>query len=179
MAKGLVFIHQAPAALIPHVEWTLAGISANPADIHWHKSVNVELSYWGVASYSGDRESGSTLASAFMNLKQLIFEITQERSASDPGYRWSFTPQLGMFQSSTDDAGNLLVSENQIRAAMERSGPNPLKLQRELRKLIGQSWDDELEQFRERVLVIGTEGNDGIVSAEAEGITNRQNIRSL
>ncbi|CAB4637102.1 unannotated protein [freshwater metagenome] len=110
-----------------------------------------------------------------MNLKQLTFEVIEHPGSQFSGARWSFTPSLGMFHSPTDDAGNLVVNENQLRFAMEKAGSNALKLQAEIRKLLGQAWDDELEPFRE--LVGGAEGNHGIMSAEAERVAYSQNIR--
>lgn len=82
-----------------------------------------------------------------------------------------------MFSCATDEAGNLVVNENQIRHSMEKAGSNVLKLQAELRKLLGQAWDDELENYRE--LIGGAESNYGVVTAEAERVSYSQNIRPL
>lgn len=176
MASGLVFIHHVPSGLISHVEWTLAGVCGQSPEISWTFSKEANF---GTASFEGSDEAGSILASAFMNLKQLVFEVIQYPNGPESGHRWSFTPELGMFHSATDAAGNLLFGENQIRVAMERGGQNPLRLQAELRRLLGQAWDDELEQYRERELVMRAEGNDGIVSTEAKRVANGQNIRPL
>jgi hypothetical protein len=82
-----------------------------------------------------------------------------------------------MFSCSTDEAGNLVINENQLRHSMERAGSNALKLQAELRRLLGQAWDDELENYRE--LIGGAESNHGVVTAEAERVSYGQNIRPL
>ena len=177
MSEGLVFLHLAPSALLTHVEWTISGISGNPTKINWVQNDSGLPTFRGVCSFSGPADSAETLASAFMNLKQLSFEVVRQQSSGSNGARWSFTPSLGMFHCATDEAGNLVVNENQLRLAMERAGSNALKLQAEIRKLLGQAWDDELEPFRE--LVGGAEGNHGVVSAEAERITYGQNFRPL
>lgn len=174
MSHGLVFIHHAPLALISHVEWTLAGISGAPQSIRWWESSRAEAGKSCVAKWSGADDSAAVLASAFMNLKSLVFEVTEHTSSG--GYRYSFVPSLGMFKAATDSAGNLLIGENQLRAAMENSGSNPLKLQKELRKLLGQAWDDELEEYRERALIVGAEGDNGVVPTEAEGIANGKDV---
>jgi len=174
MSNGLVFIHHAPKALLSHIEWTVAGVSGNPIQIKWSAHKEATLGFRGSCEYFGDGEAGATLASAFMNLKQLSFEIIQYPSQTESGFRWSFTPRLGMFSSATDSAGNLLIGENQLRLAMENAGSNALKLQAELRKLLGQAFDDELEIFRE--LVDGAEGNNGVVTTETKGITYSQNV---
>jgi len=177
MSNGLVFIHHAPKALLSHIEWTVAGVSGNPVQIKWSALKEASLGFRGSCEYFGNVEAGATLASAFMNLKQLSFEIIQYPSHPESGFRWSFTPRLGMFACATDSAGNLLIGENQLRLAMETAGSNALKLQAELRKLLGQAFDDELEVFRE--LVDGAESDNGVVTAEAERVTYGQNIRPL
>ena len=58
------------------------------------------------------------------------------------------TPGLGIFHSQIDSAGGMVVSEDRIRSAMESAGANAFDLHRELRLVLGQSWDDELEVFR-------------------------------
>jgi hypothetical protein len=175
MSNGLLFIHHAPKALLSHIEWTVAGVSGTPIQIAWTAHPDPTLGFRGSCNFSGESEAGATLASAFMNLKQLSFEVVQYPSPSETGFRWCFTPRLGMFGCATDSAGNLLIGENQLRLAMETAGSNSLKLQAELRKLLGQAFDDELEAFRE--LVGGTEGNNGVVTSEAERIAYGQNVR--
>jgi hypothetical protein len=177
MSEGMVFLHLVPSSLLAHVEWTISGISGNPTKINWIPNDSSIPTFRGISTFSAPTDSAATLASAFMNLKQLSFEVIKHSSPDSSGARWSFTPALGMFHSATDEAGNLVVNENQLRLAMERAGSNALRLQAELRKLLGQAWDDELEPYRE--LVGGTEGNHSVVSAEAERVANGQNIRPL
>ena len=175
MSEGLVLIHRAPSSLLTHVEWTISGISGNPSKINWIKDESSDSIFRGSVVVDFGLKDGATLASAFMNLKQLSFEVIHQCVLS--GARWSFTPSLGMFHCATDQAGNLVVGENQLRASIEKAGSNILKLQAELRKLLGQAWDDELEPYRE--LIGGAESNHGIVSAEAERVSYGQNIRPL
>ena len=175
MSEGLVLIHLAPSALLTHVEWTISGISGNPTRINWVKDDSSQNSFRGSVAVDCSLGEAATLSSAFMNLKQISFEVIHQSETS--GARWSFTPSLGMFHCATDAAGNLVVNENQLRASIERAGSNTLRLQAELRKLLGQAWDDELEPYRE--LIGGTESNHGVVSTEAEGISYSQNVRPL
>ncbi len=175
MSEGLVLIHRAPSALLTHVEWTISGITGNPIKINWIKEDSTVSIFHGSVAIDATLNDCATLASAFMNLKQLSFEVIHQSELS--GARWSFTPSLGMFHCATDEAGNLVVGENQLRSSMEKAGSNTLKLQAELRKLLGQGWDDELEPYRE--LIGGAEGNHGVVSTEAERVSYGQNIRPL
>ena len=175
MSEGLVLIHLAPSALLTHVEWTVSGVSGNPTTINWVKDDSLQTLFRGSAAVACSLEGAATLAAAFMNLKQISFEVIHQGELA--GSRWSFTPSLGMFQCATDAAGNLVVNENQLRTSVERAGSNILKLQAELRRILGQAWDDELEPYRE--LIGGAEGNHGVVSAEAERISYSQNVRPL
>ena len=175
MSEGLVLMHRAPSALLTHVEWTISGITGNPTKINWIKEDSSDSSFRGSVAIDCSLNDCATLASAFMNLKQLSFEVIHQSAHS--GARWSFTPNLGMFHCTTDEAGNLVVGENQIRTSVEKAGSNILKLQAELRKLLGQAWDDELEPYRE--LIGGAESNYGVVSAEAERVSYSKNIRPL
>jgi hypothetical protein len=77
----------------------------------------------------------------------------------------------------SDEAGNILVSENQLRFIVDSCGSNGLKLQAELRKVLGQAFDDELESYRE--LFVGSESNNSVVTAEAERVSYSQNVRPL
>ena len=175
MSEGLVLVHRAPSSLLTHVEWTISGITGNPTKINWSKDDSINSGFRGSVVIDCSLNDSATLASAFMNLKQLSFEVIHQSELS--GARWSFTPSLGMFHCASDEAGNLVVGENQLRASIEKAGSNILKLQAELRKLLGQAWDDELEPYRE--LIGGAESNHGIVSAEAERVSYGQNIRPL
>jgi hypothetical protein len=175
MSNGLVLIHCAPSSLLTHVEWTISGISGNPTKLNWVSDESKPTMFRSSASLKCSSEEAATLASAFMNLKQLSFEVIHQHAHG--GTRWCFTPALGIFSCATDEVGNLVVNENQIRHSMEKAGSNALKLQAELRKLLGQAWDDELESSRE--LIGGTESNHGVVTAEAERVSYSQNIRPL
>ena len=175
MSECSVLMHLAPSALRSHVEWTISGVAGNPTKLTWITDQSNSTHFRSFATFACSQESAATLASAFMNLKQLTFEVIFHQAHS--GARWSFTPSLGMFSCATDEVGNLVVNENQIRSSMEKAGANPLKLQAELRRLLGQAWDDELEPFRE--LIGGAEGNHGVVTAEAERVGYSQNIRPL
>jgi hypothetical protein len=78
----------------------------------------------------------------------LRFEVTEDASPGADGGRWMHTPDLGIFYAQTDSVGNVVIPEDRLRSAMEIAGSNALELHRELRLVLGQAWDDELEAFR-------------------------------
>ncbi|MEY4320777.1 MAG: hypothetical protein RLZZ471_718 [Actinomycetota bacterium] len=138
--QGMVFIHSAPRALLPHLEWTMGRILGGPVSPRWLPIGPAQFRtefHW-----QGDDFAGTDLTSQLMGWKSIRFEVTTDN------YRWSFTPKLGLFHSETDAAGNLLVNEFRLKEALQTAGSNAIELQRQMRMLMGQPWDDELEQFR-------------------------------
>jgi hypothetical protein len=133
--------------------------------------------YRALAVWEAPAGAAAVLATSFMNLKQISFEVIQQDSIYVSGYRWSYTPTLGIFSSATDEAGNILVSENQLRFIVDSCGSNGLKLQAELRRVLGQAFDDELESYRE--LFDGAESNNSVVTAEPKRVSYSQNVRPL
>jgi hypothetical protein len=147
-AQGMVFIHSAPKAVTPHVEWSIGRALGEPIRIEWTEQSVLPGALRGELFWRGKTGSGADIASALVGWQTIRFEVTEEPQAGLEGYRWAYTPTLGMFSSQIDWAGNLLVNEFKLRSAIETAGSNALELQREMRKLLGQTWDDELEVFR-------------------------------
>src|SRR5699024_5086201 len=77
------------------------------------------------------------------------YEITEEASEGSDGSRWSHTPELGIFHATTDVTGNIMVSEDRIRYAYEQANGDPSAVYHELSLALGESWDEELEPFRQ------------------------------
>jgi hypothetical protein len=166
--RGVLQIHSAPPALSPHVEWAVAGIFGVPVKLHWIDqpaapgNVRTELAWQGQPGMSGE------IASALAGWKLLRFEVTEDASAGCDAVRYSCTPTLGMFTASMSANGDIMISENRLRAVMtlaagavageelgglrELHGPaHPAlggSLEAELRLLLGEAWDAELEPFR-------------------------------
>lgn len=139
-AQGMVFIHSAHRALLPHLEWTIGRVFGQPIPMRWQPIDQDQ--FRAEFHWQGNGQHGSELAAELMGWKTLRFEVTQQ------DHRWSYTPNLGLFHSDTDEAGNILVNEFRLMNALESSGSNAIELQRQMRILIGQPWDDELEKFR-------------------------------
>ena len=69
-------------------------------------------------------------------------------TGSESGHLYMLVPGLGIYQGMTNLAGELMVSEDRIKATIEESAGNSREMQRKLRILLGQNWDDLLEPFR-------------------------------
>ncbi len=164
--RGVLQIHSAPPALSPHIEWAVAGVFGVPVKLHWIEqpaapgNVRSELAWQGRPGMSGE------IASALASWQLLRFEVTEDASPGCDAVRYSCTPSLGIFTATVSANGDIMIGEDRLRAVMtlaagaseqlgglrELHGPrHPAlggSLEAELRLLLGDPWDAELEPFR-------------------------------
>lgn len=148
LSRGVVYIHSAPRALCPHVEWAAGRALGRAVNFDWRAQPALTGTQRTEYYWEGPRGTGSDLASALRGWEHLRYEVTEDAGLGTDGGRWMHTPDLGIFYAQTDTAGNLVVAEDRIRFAMESAGSDAFELHRELRLALGQAWDDELEAFR-------------------------------
>jgi hypothetical protein len=148
IARGVVYIHSAPSALRPHVEWAAGRALGRAVNFDWREQPVLKGAFRTEFSWQGERGTGAALASGLRGWEHLRYEVTEDAGLGTDGGRWMHTPDLGIFYAQTDTAGNMVVPEDRVRAAMESAGSDAFELHRELRLALGQSWDDELETFR-------------------------------
>ncbi len=147
--RGVVYVHSAPPALCPHVEWAVGGVLGVRVTIDWTPQPAAPGTVRGELSWQADAGSGARLASALRDWMHLRFEVTEEPSAGAEGERWSSTPTLGLFHATTGVHGDILVREDRLRAALARAASDPAtSVVEEMQGLLGKAWDDELETFR-------------------------------
>ena len=148
VTRGVLFVHSAPSALCPHVEWAAGGVIGLRLSLDWIAQPAAPGLYRTELSWQGAPGMGARLTSALRGWAHLRFEVTEEPSPGVDGGRWSHTPELGIFHAVTDVHGNVLVPEDRIRAAMEAGYGDHTVMTRELDLALGHAWDDELEPFR-------------------------------
>ena len=147
--RGVVYVHSAPPALCPHVEWAVGGVLGARVTLDWTPQPAAPGTVRAELSWQADAGTGARLASALRDWMHLRFEVTEEPSAGAEGERWSSTPTLGLFRATTGVHGDILVREDRLRAALARAGSDPATdVLAEMQALLGKSWDDELETFR-------------------------------
>lgn len=146
--RGVVFVHSAPAALCPHVEWAIAGVLGGEINLDWTPQPAQTASYRAELSWQGAPGTASTLASAMRGWEHVRYEITEEASPGLEGERYMYTPSLGIFHSVMGIHGDILVPEDRIRLAMLDAEEGKASLREALDQLLGRPWDDELETFR-------------------------------
>jgi len=147
-ARGVLFVHSAPRALCPHIEWAAGRALDRAVNFQWEVQPVLKGSQRAEFYWEGARGTGAKLASALRGWEHLRYEVTEDASLGSDGGRWMHTPDLGIFFAQTDTVGNVVIPEDRIRYAMELAGSDAFELHRELRVALGQAWDDELEAFR-------------------------------
>ncbi|GAA3670005.1 DUF3145 domain-containing protein [Arthrobacter ginkgonis] len=148
MTRGVLFVHSAPTALCPHIEWAIGSVVDQRTDLKWTLQPAAPGMYRAEIGWAGVPGTGAKLASALRGWAHLRYEVTEEASRGVDGSRWSHTPELGIFHATTDSAGNIVVTEDRIRYAYEQGAGDPAVLYQELSLALGEAWDEELEPFR-------------------------------
>ena len=148
MTRGVLFVHSAPSALCPHVEWAVgAALDARPS-LQWTPQSTEAGSWRCELSWAAPTGTGARLASALRGWARLRYEVTEEPSATADGARWSHTPELGIHHAVLGVHGDQLVGEDRLRAAVAAAEGSPEALGAALDAVLGRAWDDELEPFR-------------------------------
>jgi Protein of unknown function (DUF3145) len=146
--RGAVYVHSAPSALCPHVQWAVAGVLGVRVDPHWVPQPAAVGTYRTELAWHGAVGTAAALASALRGWSHLRFEVTEEPTASSEGARYCYTATLGIFHAVTGPNGDYLIAEDRLRSAVLRAAGGQATLEDEIDRLLGKPWDDELEPFR-------------------------------
>lgn len=147
-ARGVIYIHSAPRALCPHLEWAVGRVLGVAVNFEWADQPVLRGARRTEFYWEGPSGTGAALATGMQGWEHLRFEVTEDPTPRSDGGRWMHTPSLGIHYAQTDSAGNLVVGEDRIRYAMEVAAGDPIELHRELTVALGSVWDEELELFR-------------------------------
>lgn len=148
IARGVLYVHSAPRALCPHIEWAAGRALDRAVNFSWVDQPVLKGAMRAEYYWEGPQGTGAKIASALRGWEHLRYEVTEDAGLGTDGGRWLHTPDLGIFFAQTDTVGNVVIPEDRLRYAMDVAGSNALELHRELRLALGQAWDDELEVFR-------------------------------
>ncbi|WP_439939088.1 DUF3145 domain-containing protein [Nocardia sp. N13] len=146
--RGILYVHSAPSALCPHIEWAVGGVLGVAVSLDWTPQPAQPGSYRAELSWTGTAGTAAAVASALRGWNHLRFEITEEPTSSTEGTRFSCTPDLGIFHAITGPHGDILIPEDRLKAAVVKAALGDTTLLLEIDNLLGKPWDDELETFR-------------------------------
>jgi hypothetical protein len=146
--RGVVYVHSAPPALCPHIEWAVAGVLGTRIRFAWTGQPAAPGMMRAEVSWQGDVGTAARLASALRGWQLLRFEVTEEPSPGCEGERYSSTPALGIFHAMTGVHGDILIPEDRLRSVLSAAHQDGSDLSQHLHQLLGTAWDEELEPFR-------------------------------
>ena len=146
--RGVVFVHRAAPALTPHVEWAISAALRVPVRMQWIAQPAAPGDLRSELTWSGPSGTAAAIASALQAWPMLVFEVTEDPTAGTDGERIAHLPGRGLWRSQTSVNGDLVVSENQLRA-LAASAQTAEDFRFGIESLLGAAYDEELEVYRE------------------------------
>lgn len=146
--RGVLYVHSAPSAVCPHIEWAISNVLGGSVDLEWSRQPVETGTYRAELSWQAPAGSAASLASAMRGWERVRFEVTEEPTTSSEGARYSYTPSLGIFHALTGLHGDMLIPEDRIKAFRVKSARGEITMDEALDGLLGVAWDAELEPFR-------------------------------
>ncbi len=147
-ARGVIYIHSAPRALCPHLEWAVGGVLGRAVNFEWTDQPVLNGARRTEFYWEGPAGTGAALTTAIRGWEHLRYEVSEDPTPRSDGGRWMHTPGLGIHYGQVDSAGNVVIGEDRVRYAIEIADGDALEMQRELELALGSAWDEELEPFR-------------------------------
>jgi Protein of unknown function (DUF3145) len=146
--RGVLYVHSAPSAVCPHIEWAVGGVFGVPVRFDWIPQPIERACYRTEYSWIGSTGTAARVASALKGWQRVRFEVTEEATSRTEGERYSYTPTLGIFHAVTGIHGDIMVPEDRIKHAIALSSLSGSDVTNALYALLGRDWDEELEPFR-------------------------------
>src|SRR5450759_2354336 len=87
ITRGVLFVHSAPRALCPHVEWAAGGVLGSRLSLDWIPQPASRGLYRAEYSWQGIAGTGARLTSALRGWAHLRYEVTEEPSHGTDGAR--------------------------------------------------------------------------------------------
>jgi hypothetical protein len=145
--RGVVYVHSAPLAVVPHVEWAIARVLGSPVRLEWSTQPAERNTLRAECSWVGKPGTGAGFAAALRGWPMLRFEVTEEPSPGLDGERFMHVPGRGLFRAAVGVSGDLMITEGQIRRVLA-GGHAGEQIAHALDRLLGTAWDAELEPYR-------------------------------
>jgi hypothetical protein len=146
--RGVVYVHSAPVAVCPHVEWAIARVLSTPVRLQWSVQPVEPSTHRAEFVWAARTGTGADLAAALRQWSMLRFEVTEEPSPGVDGERFMHVPGRGLFRATASANGDILLSEDRLRALV--AGARGYEtLAHALERELGSAWDAELEPYRQ------------------------------
>ncbi len=146
--SGILFIHCVSAALKPHVQWTCESALEQKLHVQWKPQPEQPGTWCAHVVWKGEIGLSTKIASALFRLHNVWFEVTEKGTQSTDSSRIMYTPALGLFHTHTDQGGNFVITEEQVKRAYEVAAGDPAELYRQFSLALGEPWDNQIEPYR-------------------------------
>jgi hypothetical protein len=140
-------MHCCPAAVVPHVQFALAGVLGRPTRLSWTTQPAAPMHLRAEAAWVGPIGTGARLAASLSPWRMLVFEVTEDGTSASDGERLAFVPGRGFHRRMVSTNGDVVVGEERLRGLLERSRTAD-EIAHGMDELLGTSWDVELEPYR-------------------------------
>lgn len=147
MTRGMVYVHSAPAAICPHVEWAIGSVIGGRVTLSWTAQPASPGALRADVAWSGAAGTAGKLAKALKAWPMLRFEITEEASPGADGERICHVPGRGVWRAAMSANGDVMLGEDQLRSVLT-AATSLDALQHKLSDLLGAHVDAELEPYR-------------------------------
>ena len=94
-ARGVVYIHSAPRALCPHLEWAVGRALGRGVNFDWTDQPVLNGSRRAEYYWEGTAGTGAALATAIRGWEHLRFEVTEDPTPRSEGGRGSEEGRTG------------------------------------------------------------------------------------
>ena len=145
--RGVVYVHSAPAAICPHVEWAISGVLGDRVCLSWTEQPASAGALRADMTWSGKPGTAGRIARALKSWSMLRFEVTEDPSAGADGERICHVPGRGVWRAQVSANGDLVIAEDQLRTVLA-AATSLEGVRHELAELLGASVDAELEPYR-------------------------------
>jgi hypothetical protein len=131
----------------PHVEWAVARVLNEPVRLDWTAQPVESGARRAEFTWTSRPGTGAELAAALRQWPMIRFEVTEEPSPGVDGERFMHVPGRGLFHATASANGDILISEDRLRA-IAAGARGYEALAHGLERALGTAWDAELEPYR-------------------------------
>jgi hypothetical protein len=143
--RGFLTIHSTPSALRHHIEWAIQAVLGTWVKPLWTAQLLIPGSYRMQLEFRDRQGAAAELASSLRSWHYLNFEIIE--NTDNGGELFRCTPELGIHRAVVDQTGAVILTENQLSAALKNSLDEE-SIREAIADLLGSSWEAELDRFR-------------------------------
>lgn len=147
LTRGVIFVHSAPAAVCPHVEWAISGVVGDRVCLSWTPQPALPGTLRAEGAWKGHPGTANRVAAALRAWPMVRFEITEDASSGSDGERICHVPGRGLWRTAVSANGDVVLNEDQVRSILDRATSLD-GLRHVMCAALGADVDRELEPFR-------------------------------